>query len=121
MSSYIIVLLIILGGGAVLYFGRMLMTRRRSAVGTRLGRYGVESDAPVSQIIAPTGSGAQAEVRERVNRFVLNSRFGDRISKKLREADLKVTPGEYVLVSFGGWIVLCMIGLLIRGILGLII
>ncbi len=125
--SFIILLIVVgvAGGGMVLY--RTLTNRAASVVGTRLGRYGMAGaganvgGGPVSEIIAPRSIRSQSEVRERVNQAVLRSRFGAGMALRLREADLKVTPGEYVLMCVGFVILACLIGLLVKGVLGLLI
>jgi tight adherence protein B len=123
MTYAIIVLLIAVSAGAALFL-RSLANRGTGIVGTRLGRYGMAGASgvslPVSQIITP-GPAQQSEYRERVNRAVLSSRFGNRISVRLREADLKVTAGEYVIMVFSFVCVVCLLALLIEGLLGFLI
>lgn len=121
--TYIIVAVILALGAGGLYFARSLSNRGTTLVGTRLGRYGMAGadGGVVSQIVAPSSSRSSAEVRERVNRAVLRSRFGGRISRRLREADLRITPGEYAIICLAFVTVVVLLALLWKGILGLVI
>jgi tight adherence protein B len=123
MTYAIIALLIaVVAGGAL--FARSLVNRGGSIVGARLGRYGMAGasggNLPVSQIIS-AGTGSRTQVSERVNRAVLRSRFGNKIAVRLREADLKITPGEYVIMVIAFVVLVALVGLLFKGIIGLII
>jgi tight adherence protein B len=123
MTFILLILLLAVAGGGFLFY-RTVVNRGPSVVGARLGRYGMAGGTggsmPVSNIVAQ-GSGRQSEVRERVNRVVSSSRFGNGMARRLREADLKITPGEYVIMSFAFVCVICLAGLLFKGTLGFLI
>lgn len=76
------------------------LTSDRSMVEERLGRY-VEKDRPVR----PDSRNASAQVTDWLNEQVTGSSFGERLSRELARADIKLKPGEYIaimiIVGFG--------------------
>ena len=72
----------------------------RSMVEERLGRY-VERERPVDTEKHP----ASSQLTDWLNDRVIGSSFGERLSRELARADLKLKPGEYVaimiIVGFG--------------------
>jgi len=123
--TYIIVLFILGTAGGGFYLFRTMSTRGPSVVGARLGRYSLASATAaagghVSDIIGPSAP-STGEIREQVNQAVMRSRFGAGMATRLREADLKITPGEYVMMSVAFVIMACLVALLIKGVLGLVL
>ncbi len=76
------------------------LTSDRSMVEERLGRY-VERDRPVRT----ESRGASTQVTDWLNERVTGSSFGERLSRELARADIKLKPGEYIaimiIVGFG--------------------
>ncbi len=83
----------------------------RSQVEERLGRYTEQQKEDLAQqkeqLFNP--------VYEWLNRRVEGSSFGDRISRSLARADLKMKPGEYVLVQFLSAFAVALVGFFIAG------
>ncbi len=69
------------------------LTSDRSMVEERLGRY-VERERPVRTETRR----ASAQVSEWFNAQVTGSSFGERLSRELARADIKLKPGEYVVI-----------------------
>ena len=76
------------------------LTSDRSMVEERLGRY-VERD----RAVRPDSRNASAQVTDWLNEQVTGSSFGERLSRELARADIKLKAGEYIaimiIVGFG--------------------
>lgn len=83
-----------IGGGIallLLVFGLVLTRREQALVDQRLDRYLEEEE---DQAAGDRGSA----LTDWINVQVEETNFGDRIAKELAQADLKLKPGEYVLL-----------------------
>jgi tight adherence protein B len=85
------------------------LTSDRSMVEERLGRY-VERERPV----ATEARAPSAHVTDWLNERVTGSSFGERLSRELARADIKLKPGEYVavmiIVGFGAGVIAYFLG-----------
>lgn len=77
----------------------------RSLVQERLERY-TEAELEEQAAIRDSGSA----LTDWVNVQVGSTSFGDRLSKQLAQADLKLKPGEYILVVIGVMLLLGLLG-----------
>ncbi len=93
-------LLLVIGGGlalVLLIVGAVISARsERSLVEDRLGRY-LEDEADIRDAVAADKEKA-SPLTDWINRRVEGSQRGDRIAKKLAQADIKLKPGEYIAV-----------------------
>jgi len=104
-------LLLVFGGGLALVLliaGAVISARsERSLVEDRLGRY-LEDEAELRDAVAADKEKA-SPLTDWINRRVEGSQRGDRIAKKLAQADIKLKPGEFIAVriiaAFGAGIV----------------
>ncbi len=104
-------LLLVIGGGlalVLLIVGAVISARsERSLVEDRLGRY-LEDEADIRDAVAADKEKA-SPLTDWINRRVEGSQRGDRIAKKLAQADIKLKPGEYIAVriiaAFGAGVV----------------
>lgn len=118
--TYIILLLVMgLGGGTMLWLrnaGRM----NPVAISSRLGRFGiVAAEVPnVSEIMAASGRKEQSGVSKSVEKMVGGGRLGRKVAARLEQADLRWTPGEFVMVWAVALLIACFIGLLALGGIG---
>ncbi len=91
--------LILTAGGAFAFVLLMIgiitsLSSERAMVEERLGRY-VQEEAVVS------GEKQQATpLTDWINKQVVGSSFGERISRDLARADIKLKPGEYIALIF---------------------
>jgi len=86
------------------------LTSDRSMVEERLGRY-VEREQPVE-----TSSRRPTEqVSDWLNERVTRSSFGEKLSRELARADVKLKPGEYIAVMVIIGVVVGLLGYLLGG------
>jgi tight adherence protein B len=107
--------IILIAGGVlvvvVLIVGIVVsLSSDRSMVEERLGRY-VEKEKPVEKESGPRTS----PVTEWINNRVTGSSFGEKLSRDLARADLKLKPGEYVMVMVIIAAGLAFVGFMIGG------
>jgi tight adherence protein B len=91
------------------------------AISARLGRFGlVTAPTPdVDRIMAPqTGRNDQRAVTAAVEGIVGRGKFGTKVTGLLEQADLKWTPGEWILVWGLAIILGAMVGLLVFSAIG---
>lgn len=117
--------ILILGVGGALAFIMLIIgivisiTSERSLVEERLGQY-VDQQEDIAR-------DAATPLTDWLNRRVEGSTFGERVSKSLARADIKMKPGEYIammiIVAFGVGIILWFIGgrSIFAGVIGAII
>lgn len=107
--------ILIIGGGLallLLIIGIVVsLTSERSMVEERLGRY---VDAQAADDEARRFRNAASPLTAWVNKRVEKSSYGDRISRELARADLKLKSGEYLLII----VLLIVFGALVGFILG---
>jgi tight adherence protein B len=125
--TYIVVLFLVLAGGGLAYMLRGIGRGNPAALGLRLARYGMGGgtaggSAQVSQLIAPTvrQQSEQSGVSRRLERVVGRTRFGAKLAARLDTADIKMTPGEWVAISAAVLVVVMLIGILLKGSIGLL-
>lgn len=107
-------ILLLVGSGAALILlvvGVVIsITSERTMVEERLGRYTEDEQ----QYIQTTEAAKEAPLTEWITKQVERSSWGDRISKELARADLKLKPGEYIAVmmiaAFGVGLVAFFLG-----------
>ena len=84
----------------LLIFGVVISLRdERSVVDERLGRYLQDDESSLAD------SSPNTPLTDWINTRVEGSNFGDRISQRLAQADVKLKPGEYIaliIISIGG-------------------
>lgn len=106
--------LILMAGGGValvlLIIGIVTsLTSERAMVEERLGRY-VQEEA----VINSSGQQQSTPFTDWLNKQVVGSSFGERISRDLARADIKLKPGEYIatiiIAAFGVGMVAWFIG-----------
>jgi tight adherence protein B len=126
MSFAVLVILLLAAAGCVAYYVRS--TRgNTTAVSTRLDRYGVAAVAgtgtTVTQVVSPFAKqrSQQTAVSQAVDKIVERGRLAQPIATKLERADLKWTPGEFLMLCLGVFFVACLLGLLVMGTLGLLV
>ncbi len=99
-----------LGGGLVLILlviGIVTsLSTDRSQVEERLGRYTEQQKEELEQ----QKQGLYNPVYDWLNRRVEHSSFGDRISRNLARADLKMKPGEYIMLQLVAAIGVALVG-----------
>ncbi|HLJ67890.1 MAG TPA: type II secretion system F family protein [Chloroflexota bacterium] len=95
------------------------------AIGVRLGRYGLAAGVAqsVGDAVATVGRqrSQQSAVSRVMDRAVEGRATGRKIAARLEQADLKWTPGEFVVATIAVMFVGMFIGLLIKGTLGLLV
>jgi tight adherence protein B len=123
----IIFVLVLLGSGAGLYvYVRSSRGSNPAAVTVRLGRYGVAAlsgdGQGVGQIATPFGKqrSQQSAVSRTADKLAERGKLSQPISTKLERADLKWTPGEFLMICFAVFVVSMLLGLLLKGTLGLL-
>jgi tight adherence protein B len=126
--TYIVVLFLVLSAGGLLFLLRSIGRGNPAALGMRLARYGMASggaggNAQVSQLIAPAvrQQSEQSGLSRGLERAVGRSRFGTKIAARLDQADIKMTPGEWVAVSTAIFVIVMLIGVLFKGPIGLLV
>ncbi|NJN44316.1 MAG: secretion system protein F, partial [Anaerolineae bacterium] len=96
---------IILGVGIAIAVGLLIigvvfsLRDERSIVDERLGQYLQDDEESLE------GDGTNTPITDWINTRVEGSSFGDRVSQRLAQADVKLKAGEYValiLISMGG-------------------
>jgi tight adherence protein B len=125
--TYIIVLFLVLSAGGLVFLLRSIGRGNPAALGMRLARYGMASggaggNAQVSQLIAPAvrQQSEQSGLSRGLERVVGRSRFGGKIAARLDQADIKMTPGEWVAVSAAVLVIVMLVGLLVKGPIGML-
>jgi tight adherence protein B len=102
--------LLLVGGGFaffMLFIGIVVtITSERSLVEQRLGRY-LEEDVELGVSPSDEGIGAFSDW---FNNLVGRFKFSDNMAKELSQADLKLRPGEYIIVIIGVSLLLGGIG-----------
>ena len=104
------ILLLLLIAGAV-----VTVISERSLVDDRLGKF-LEDEKPA----AAAADGGSSIVTEWLNRRVTRSTMGDRVSRELARADMKLKVAEYFALIFISTCVLAAIGFLLQPSNGLI-
>lgn len=104
------ILLLLLIAGAV-----VTVISERSLVDDRLGKF-LEDEKPA----AAAADGGSSIVTEWLNRRVTRSTMGDRVSRELARADMKLKVAEYFALIFISTFVLAAIGFLLQPSNGLI-
>jgi tight adherence protein B len=126
MSLVILVCLLLASVGSVVLYVRSTRGSNPAAVATRLDRYGVAAAAgtgtSVSQVVSPFRKqrSQQSAVSQAADKLVERGRLSQPIMAKLERADLKWTPGEFLMVCIAAFFIACLVGLLIKGTLGLL-
>lgn len=117
---YIVLILIVLG--AVVLFLTMRNTGGRNPVtiSARLGRFGLAGETEASQPVVVQEHTSHNAVTQGVDRIVGRGGFGARLTSRLEQADLKMTPGEWISVCGAAFVVALIVGLLLKGILGML-
>ena len=107
--------ILIIGGGLallLLIIGIIVsISSESSMVEERLGRYVDTQSGSIERDSRDIG----APVREWMNRRVERSSYGDRISRDLGRADIRLKPGEYVLVIIVSIVLVAAIGYVLSG------
>jgi len=120
---------IVLLAGSVAGVGYLLRASRggnMAAVAGRIGRYGIASlDSPsqnVSDVITPYAKqrGEQSGISRTVDRVVDQRKFGRSIALRLERADLRWTPGEFLVVCLAIIFIAMFIGLVVKGTIGML-
>jgi tight adherence protein B len=119
--TFILLFLLLAGGGGALYWLRNSGRMDPVAISARLGRFGlVTAPSPgVERIMTPqAGRADQRAVSRAVDGLVARGKVGAKITGLLEQADLKWTPGEWVMVWGLAVVLLAMVGLLVFSALG---
>jgi tight adherence protein B len=125
-----ILILILVGGAlAVVYTLRRGAGSSPLAISARIGRYGLvvplseeDRSQAVSKILAPGRERQQqSSVSESVERFVGRGRIGQGLFTRLERAGLKMTPGEFISLCLAAAMGAMALGLVIKGVLGLVL
>lgn len=126
--TYIVVLFLVLAAGGLAYLLRSVGRNNPAALGLRLARYGMAAGSPggssgVSQLITPAvrQRSEQSAVSRGLERAVGRTRFGAGIASRLERADVKMTAGEWVAVCFAVLVIVMLMGILFKGVLGLLV
>ncbi|SRR5579884_258995 len=95
----VLLLTLLTGGGvALIFFGAYsYLAAAIDVVEVRLGRYALTAPGDVRQEVAKRGSSLSGAI----NTFVERQSFADRLRGDLQRADLKLTPGEFLILRFG--------------------
>ncbi len=106
MLSNPLILFLFVGGGVLLLgFGAFTMLRQRTAaVSERLGRYADVSGAAGKAEAAEAGPRA-SPIADRLNKAMSQRGMGSKIATDLAQADLKMTPAEWLALLF-----ICVVG-----------
>jgi len=117
---YIVLILVLLGVGALVYTLRTSGGANPVAISARLGRFGLAGEAEVVQQPMFEQKTSRNAVSQGVDNFVQRRRFGAGIAARLEQADLKMTPGEWLSICGVAFLVAVVVGLLIKGVLGML-
>ncbi len=110
--TYMLLFIVVALSGGALYWLRTSGGMDPIAMASRLGRFGiVTAQAPDVGRIMTSGRqrGDQRAVSRSVEKIVGRGRIGRTLSLRLESADLKWTPGEWVMV----WVVVALVAALI--------
>jgi tight adherence protein B len=121
--TYLLLFFLLAGGGGAIYWLRTSGRMDPVALSARLGRFGlVAASAPnVDRIMAPTmGRPDQRAISRSVESLVGRGRLGAKVTAMLEQADLKWTPGEWVMLWGLAVFLAAAAGLLFLGTLGFI-
>jgi tight adherence protein B len=127
VTLFVLVILLVGSAAGVWFVLRTTRAGNQVAVSSRLGRYGVAgltgSGQNVSHIISPYAKqrSEQSNLSRAVDRVVEKRKFGKRIAVRLERADLRWTPGEYVVLCLAIVFVGSLVGLIVYGTAGLLI
>lgn len=126
--TYLAFLFLVLAAGGLLYMLRTIRRSNPAALGLRLARYGLGSgaaggSASVSNLIMPSvrQQSEGSTVSRSLERAVSRTRFGAGIATRLDQADMKMTAGEWVAVCVAVVVIFLLVGVLVRGTLGMFI
>jgi tight adherence protein B len=127
--TIIAILFLVLAAGGLAFLLRSIGRSNPAALGMRLARYGMAGSTAgggvdsISHIITPAvrQRSEQSAISRAIERAVGRTSFGVKIANRLDRADVKMTPGEWVVVCFAVIVIAMLIGILIKGILGLVI
>lgn len=120
MLFLVVGVLVIAGAGA------MIFTMRRSEgsdllnINARLGRYGLVSPSGATKLVAPDSKSNKTGLTKSMDKLVERGGFGAKIAGLLEQADLKMTPAEYVTISLVAFLVAMLVGLIVKGSIGLL-
>jgi tight adherence protein B len=125
MTYLIIFALVAMGGGVVVYAVRGTRGANPLAVSARLGRYGLTGASGKGAASAVPIGPPQISVKDAANKLVDRGGLGVPLTNRLRRADLKMTPAEFlvawaaifalsiplgfILFSFGGIIAFAIV------------
>jgi tight adherence protein B len=118
-----VIMLLAAGVLAVLYFLRSNGNGNLLGVTSRMGRYGLlpEDESQlnaVSDIVAPQRRQPSA-ASQAVERFVGRGRLAQSVYSRLDRAQIKMTPAEFLTLSFAVLVGTMALGLFVKGIIGL--
>jgi tight adherence protein B len=125
--TYIALGLLIVAAGGLVFLLRSIGRSNPAALGMRLARYGLAGGAAgggtiVSQLIAPSArqQSEQSAVSRQFERAVNRTRWGAGVAQRLDRADMKMTPGEWVAICLAVFVIAILVGILVKGFLGLL-
>lgn len=119
--TYVVLMVILAAGGGGMLWLRNSGRMDPVAMTARLGRFGlVASQNPdITQIMA-SNARQQSAVSRSVEKAVGRGSIGRKVARRLEQADVRWTPGEFIIVWFVGFSVACLIGLLVYSTIGLL-
>ena len=120
MSLAIVLGLILIGGVIILFTLRNSTTGALMAINARLGRYGLAGSNAPTPVPLVSGGRSQSGLSRTVERAVERGGFAQPIAEKLDRANLRMTPAEFVSIAAVVLLVAAMVGLIIKGVLGLL-
>ena len=88
----------------------------------RLGRYGFLTSRGNEIFAIPRSTVKQRSEQRAISRSVESmvgtGKFGQALANRLERADLRWTPGEYMMMCVAVFLVACLVGIVAKGILG---
>jgi len=117
----LVLILVVLGGGIIFFTMRSSSGNALVAINARLGRYGLAGGGSSGgvQIVNQRGR-SQNAVSRAVERLVDRGGLTAPIADRLSKADLRMTPAEFVSIAAGAFVVAALLGLIIKGSLGML-
>jgi tight adherence protein B len=116
----LVLILVILGGGIILFTLRSSSGNTLVAINARLGRYGLAGGGSSGVRIVGGRGRNQNAVSQAIERLVERGGLTAPIADRLSRADLRMTPAEFVSIAAGAFILAALLGLIIKGSLGML-
>jgi tight adherence protein B len=122
MSIVALIVIVALIGVAFYVFQS---SRRGNLIDSRMGRFGMLPGAETNPQVTPAGEvlphrRSNSAVTKSVERFVGRGRIAQAVYERLDRAQIRMTPAEFLTLAFTILVVAMAVGLLIKGIWGLL-